>query len=147
MSLLLFLEGKLPDFKGRYIHDIFNFTDHEIENTHDFIQWIFPLNEKSRSNLTAPVLDGFQIKEIQSSKVAKENILYAASWYLSFLKRQKHWVRVYDHNHLRITRGIKSLRLLVGNESADSFYKKIKNQLRSHIHKIDEKAVKFWNNA
>lgn len=147
MSLLLFLEGKLPDFKGRYIHDIFNFTDHEIESTHDFIQWIFPLEEASRSNFTAPVLEKFEIEEIRSSNIAKINIINASQWYLSFLKRQNHWIRDYDHNHLRITRVIKSLRLLVSNESADSFFDDIKNQLRDHIHKIDVKAVRFWNNA
>ena len=147
MSLLLFLEGKLPDFKGRYIHDIFNFTDHEIESTHDFIQWIFPLEEASRSSFNAPVLEKFEIEEIRSSNIAKINIINASQWYLSFLKRQNHWIRHYDHNHLRITRIIKSLRLLVSNESADSFYDDIKNQLRDHIHKIDVKAVRFWNNV
>ena len=147
MSLFLFLEGQLPDSKGRYLQDILNFSDYEIENTHDFIQWVFPLEEASRSNFTAPVLEKFEIEEIRSSNVAKINIINASQWYLSFLKRQNHWIRDYDHNHLRITRVIKSLRLLVSNESADSFYNDIKNQLRDHIHKIDVKAVRFWNNA
>lgn len=147
MSLFLFLEGQLPDSKGRYLQDILNFSDYEIENTHDFIQWIFPLEEASRSNFTAPVLEQFEIEEIRSSNVAKINIINASQWYLSFLRRQNHWVKGYDHNHLRITRVIKSLRLLVGNESADNFYDNIKNQLRDQMHKIDEKAVGFWNNA
>lgn len=147
MSFFLFLEGHLPDSKGRYLQDILNFSDYEIENTHDFIQWVFPLAEASRSNFTAPILEKFEIEEIRSSNVAKINIINASQWYLLFLKRQNHWIRDYDHNHLRITRVIKSLRLLVSNESADSFHDDIKNQLRDHIHKINEKAVRFWNNA
>jgi hypothetical protein len=147
LSLFLFLEGQLPDSKGRYLQDILNFSDYEIENTHDFIQWVFPLAEASRSNFTAPVLEKFEIEEIRSSNVAKINIINASQWYLSFLKRQNHWIRDYDHNHLRITRVIKSLRLLVSNETADSFYDDIKHQLRDHIYNINEKAVRFWNNA
>lgn len=147
MSLFLFLEGQLPDSKGRYLQDILNFSDYEIENTHDFIQWVFPLEEASRSNFTAPVLEKFEIEEIRLSNIAKINIIYASQWYLSFLKRQNHWIRDYDHNHLRITRVIKSLRLLVSNETADSFYDDIKHQLRDHIYNINEKAVRFWYNA
>ena len=41
-----FLLGKEADFKGRTIQEIWNFSDIQIEENHDFIQLIFPLNKK-----------------------------------------------------------------------------------------------------
>ena len=46
MDFKNFLLGKEPDFKGRMIDEIWDFTDIQIEVNHDFIQLIFPLNKK-----------------------------------------------------------------------------------------------------
>lgn len=35
------------DSKGRTLDDILAFSDQQFEAGHDFIQWIFPLHEKS----------------------------------------------------------------------------------------------------
>ena len=42
-----FLTNKKADFSGRFLQDIWNYSDIEIEHTHDFIQILFPLNEES----------------------------------------------------------------------------------------------------
>ena len=39
-----FLTLKGKDFKGRTLDDIWSYSDKEIEENHDFIQIIFPLN-------------------------------------------------------------------------------------------------------
>lgn len=51
-----FISGAGSDHINRTIHEIWGFTDPQIENTHDFIQWLFPLNEKSRAVPQSPVL-------------------------------------------------------------------------------------------
>ena len=43
MDILHFLEGAIPDGRGRTLSIIMAFDDQAIESTHDFIQWIFPL--------------------------------------------------------------------------------------------------------
>ena len=78
MSLSAFLEGKMPDTNGRMLEVIFNFSDQEIESRHDYIQWVFPLDEKSHSNFVAPVLEEFEIEEIRSSEIAQQNLIKAA---------------------------------------------------------------------
>jgi len=108
MDILHFLEGAIPDGRGRTLSMIMAFDDQAIESTHDFIQWIFPLDEPSRSHPGAPVLDLFEIEEIKSSEVAQENLMQSADWYFGFLQRHDHWIGQYDHNLLRTTPVIKS---------------------------------------
>ena len=42
--ILDFLIGSKPDVYNRYLIDIWSMSDEEIENVHNFIQWVFPLN-------------------------------------------------------------------------------------------------------
>ena len=147
MDVLGFLEGAIPDGRGRTLSMIMAFDDQAIENTHDFIQWIFPLDEPSRSHPGAPVLDLFEIEEIKSSDVALENLMQSADWYFGFLQRHDHWIRQYDHNHLRISRAIKSLRLLVSDEVADRYKAAILDFLGGNISAISERSRGYWLNA
>ena len=147
MDILHFLEGAIPDGRGRTLSMIMAFDDQTIESTHDFIQWIFPLDEPSRSHPGAPVLDLFEIEEIKSSDVALENPMQSADWYFGFLQRHDHWIRQYDHNHLRISRAIKSLRLLVSDEVADRYKAAILDFLGGNISAISERSRGYWLNA
>ena len=147
MALMEFLDGSAPDNRGRYISEIYSLNDQEIEGTHDFIQWIFPLREASRAVFNAPVLSEDEVREIQGNQAAQKNLAKSAEWYLGFLKRNKHWVAKYDHNHLRITRAIKSIRLLVGDREADSLRNEILETLGDARSQIDPKAVSFWMDA
>ena len=71
--LVHFLEGTYPDHKGRYLSDIWSYSDNEIERTHDFIQWIFPLDEPSNAVWDAPVLIDQEIDEILDSSKVRRN--------------------------------------------------------------------------
>ena len=142
-----FLKGVGTDHMGRSLSDIWGFDDREIEHNHDFIQWLFPLNEPSMSVFGAPVLGKEDIDVILSNEVARANVIKSADWYLGFLKRNEHWIKSYDHNHLRITRTIKSLRLIVGQIEACSFRSKINDILGKRLSIITVKTQKFWDNA
>lgn len=49
MELYKFLKNEEKDFLGRFLSDIWSFTDDEIEDNHDFIQLIFPLVNPSEA--------------------------------------------------------------------------------------------------
>ena len=142
-----FLNGTGTDHQGRFITDIWRFDDREIEHNHDFIQWLFPLTEPSMSVFGAPVLDQSDIDIILSNEVARTNVIKSSEWYLDFLKRNEHWIKSYDHNHLRITRTRKSLRLLAGDGEANKFRKELFFTLGEEINIIKPTAIDFWNNA
>ena len=50
--LLLYYMGHGPDQSGRYIFDVWNFTLHQLEHVHDYIQWLFPTSLSSGTNLS-----------------------------------------------------------------------------------------------
>ena len=147
MNFKLFLLNKACDHKGRMLSDIYNFSDNEIEATHDFIQIIFPLAEPSFWSSNKYFIETQQeIDSLSSDKNVKEVILQSAAWYISFLKRNNHWKNVDNHNLKRITRMIKSVRLIVGDIECD----KIKKEIISiqNIQKlVGQKSIKYWENA
>jgi len=142
-----FLEGKTPDHRGRILAMLLQQTDHQAETTHDYIQWLFPLDEPSRSVNGAPVLTELDIDEIKGSSLAQANLARSARWFLGFLERNNHWITKYNHNHLRITRVIKSLRLLASDEAADEFRDKVLALAGDNLNLVDQKARGFWANS
>ena len=142
-----FLEGIGIDHKGRRLDNVLSFDDIKAEQTHDFIQWLFPLDEVSRAVSGAPVLSQSDIQLIHTNSDAQANIRRSASWFLGFLKRSNHWRTKYNHNHLRITRVVKSLRLLIDDKEADEFKASVFDLLGDDLHLIDDKAVEFWEGA
>ena len=146
-SIIRFLEGKTPDHRGRILAVLLRQTDHQAEITHDYIQWLFPLDEPSRSVNGAPVLTKLEIDEIRQSSLAQANLGESARWFVGFLERNDHWISKYNHNHLRITRVIKSLRLLASDEAADEFRDKVLALAGDNLNLVDQKARGFWLSA
>ena len=149
MNFVNFLTNNEPDFKNRFLKDIWNFSDEDIEYTHDFIQLLFPLNEKSSAISNGIYLDSNEaILSIKANKLATENIVKSSKWFLSFLARNSHWKRKHDHNYLRITRIIKSLRLLVSDQEANKFYESFMQLVDENLKsKINSTTLTYWENA
>tara|TARA_B100000029_G_C17540436_1_gene946497 strand:+ start:580 stop:1020 length:441 start_codon:yes stop_codon:yes gene_type:complete len=146
MNFEKFLNLEGCDFKGRTLEQIWRYSDIQIEQIHDFIQIVFPLNMPSISNPHTHYLDDdTSIKRIQTNKSIQQNIIKSSQWFLSFLKRNESWKNQYNHNHLRITRIIECLRLIVSDEEANKFYKSILEL--SGDGKINKITLDFWQNA
>ena len=147
MQLVKFQIGTGTDHAGRYLWDIWDFDDKAIEQTHDFIQWMFPLTERSESVPGVPTLSADDVEAIHASEVARANLERSAEWYLGFLKRNDHWIKSYDHNHLRITRAIKSLSLLTSVEASNSFFDSVFDIAGDRIQSIGQNAISFWKSG
>ena len=146
-GVLGFLNGMAADIHGRTFDDVMAFSDEQIERTHNFIQWLFPLLEPSLSVPGSPCLSDDKITSIKDSRAAVDNLKMAAHWFFDFLVRNQHWIKPHDHNHLRITRVIKSLRLLLGDEAAASFKASIITLADERVELIDLKARHLWEDA
>jgi len=110
-NLALFLSGKGKDRKGRTLDDILRKDDIWWDRTHDFIQWVFPNKERSRYNLLAPVYSASDALEYPDMEKSFER-------FCRFLNNTD-WKHKGNHNLLRITRVIKSLRLFGRDDLAD----------------------------
>ena len=85
IDIVGFLEGKTPDHRGRTLSMLWRQTDDDAEHNHDYIQWMFPLNEPSQVVNGAPVLNDFDIDEIRENQIATENLEELHAGFLGFL--------------------------------------------------------------
>lgn len=52
-----FLNNKCKDHKGRSAEDYMNFTEQEMHDTHDWVQWAFPIDTDSLHNPESGLID------------------------------------------------------------------------------------------
>ncbi|WP_207768294.1 opioid growth factor receptor-related protein [Marinobacter halophilus] len=123
--LTQFMRGEGPDHQGRTLDEILAFDDFWLEHTHDFVQWLFPIPEASRANLMAPVLTEEDCEVFKHDGDLRQQQRRALDRMLAFyglarrngviealpgLNLRDHiWLKAGGHNHLRITRIIRSI--------------------------------------
>ena len=146
MSLPAFLEGA-PDTHGRTHAAILAWDDARLEATHNFVQWLFPLAEPSRAVAGSPVLTEADIDAIRASAPAQAALAAATARMLAFYTRTAGWLEPHDHNQLRITRIIRSLRQLAGDAAADAFRTAIVRQARIRGGRVNADTLAFWSRA
>ena len=147
MNLITFLKDQEPDFNVRFLSDIWNFRDIDIERNHDFIQILFPLEIRSNNTSHHYYIDSPELlSDLINDDLVKENIIKSSKWFLKFLSRNEHWRKSQDHNHLRITRIIKCLRLIISDEEADNFYDDVL-ELLGNNNLINKRTLEFWSEA
>lgn len=144
-DIVLFLAADGQDCAGRSFEDVLAFDDVEIERRHDFIQWLFPLPEPSRAVPGSPVLTAVDIAALRASQTAAGRLAAAATRMLDFYRANRRWRQSYDHNHLRITRIVTSLRLLAGDAAADAFKAAILSEAGRAD--INTDTLEFWRRA
>ena len=145
--ILAFLEGEGPDARGRGLFEVLAFNDVALEQTHDFIQWLFPLTEPSAAVPDAPVLTPEEVRAIRDSGMAQCALAAATDRMDSFYRATHDWLMPNDHNHLRITRIIRSLRLLRDDEHADAFRAAILARVDETRAPISARSRGYWMTA
>lgn len=163
--------NQAKDRRGRTRSSIIAWSDDELEYHHDYIQLLFPLPEGSPFNPSAPVIDeatfyAFRSRlELQTQlhaslhrmlhfygfRFASETGSGGHSQSLQVLngsnysEASRNWVRRFNHNHLRITRILRSLRVLGLEKEASEFFKALKRVYEEG--KIGQKSMMFWTRA
>ena len=159
------------DRRGRTRSSILAWSDDELEYYHDYIQLLFPLPEGSPFNPSAPVIDeatfnafrsrlelqtqlraslqrmvhfyGFQFASETANGSDSETIQVLNG--PNYPEASRNWVRRFNHNHLRITRILRSLRVLGLENEAWEFFKALKRVYEGG--KIGQKSMMFWTRA
>ena len=145
--ILAFLEGEGTDARGRTVFHVLAMNDAALEETHDFIQWVFPLPEPSAAVPDAPVLSPDDIRAIRESDLAPQALAHATDRMASFERSTHGWLMPNDHNHRRITRIIRSLRLLVGDAEADAFRSFILAGVKVTRAPVSARSLGYWATA
>ncbi|MDP1778436.1 MAG: opioid growth factor receptor-related protein [Brevundimonas sp.] len=145
--IVMFLEGEGTDARGRTVFDVLAMDDVVLERTHDFIQWLFPLPEPSAAAPDSPVLTPGDIQAIRVSELAPIALAGATDRMIAFYQTTHDWLMPNDHNHRRITRIIRSLRLLQGDEAADAFRDAILERIEATRAPVSARSRGYWATA
>lgn len=160
--LISFYRGKGLDHKGRLIHEIWELSPFWLEHTHDYIQWLFPIPEAGRFNHSAPLLSETDRVAFAEDATLQANQRRSLDVMLAFfgltrrglviealpeLNMQKHvWLKHGGHNHLRISRMIRSLHLCYQPELAAAF-KQAVTIIGTTQGVVSERSVEYWQVA
>jgi Opioid growth factor receptor (OGFr) conserved region len=159
-----FYSGKSTDYQGRNIRDIWNYNDQQLEFVHDYIQWLFPLKQKSIFNRSAPTLDDQVIATFKNNRNLQKNLFISLQLMLTFYglkiedNRQiikadnygqikKRWITLRNHNYLRITRILTSLKLLGLEKFAIALFNCLEKIYTEESEIIGSKTFNYWQNA
>jgi Opioid growth factor receptor (OGFr) conserved region len=161
-KILHFYRGGEDD-DGRTLDEILGWPDAELEAVHDFIQWLFPLPEMSGANPSAPVLDATTIDAFRGSEDLQQRLrqsflrmlrFYGLEFHqgvvqqaANFSARSVNWLSPGNHNHLRLTRMLRSLRLLALAAESAALYKALSEIYGNHSDRITQRTYQFWTEA
>ena len=162
-----FYLGQSPDSSGRMIDEIHDWDDDNLEYIHDYIQWLFPLAERSNFNPDAPVLDSPQIQAFRADGRLRAKLIESFKLMLSFyglqcdgadetikvsksaeyLERKRIWLNKGNHNYLRITRILTSVRVLGLEEYAQALFDFLDQLYREESGRIGHITYAYWKRA
>jgi hypothetical protein len=157
-----FYRGEATDTAGRTLGQIQGFSDQRLEAVHDFIQWMFPLRERSQFNPSAPLLTDADIAEFRADPQLNQNLLRSFEVFLAFLglssddgvvtrakdfdAKSDVW-RFPNHNWLRITRVLASTRILGLEASSLALFGFLESLKESGDSGITDDTFAYWAGA
>ena len=142
-GIVAFLEGEGPDPRGRTLFDLLALDDVRLESSHDVIQWRIHRHRRSVDWRHVPLRAIAPIHPIN-----RPTALAAATDRLdAFYRNTFGWLMPSDHNHRRITRIIRSLRLLRGDDEADAFRAAILARIEATRAPVSARSRGYWMTA
>lgn len=156
---------KLYDREDGYkFEEIMNFTYHQMEQYHRWVQWLFPTKEQSYFQPDVPILNNDVIKQFREDPELQRRTKWAFLKVLDFygfelkdVGDEEHivlqeagfhhehpdWaIRHFNHNYLRLTRVLTALRYF----GHDEWSVKFKEALFKHANHDTESRM-FWEQA
>ena len=168
--IIAFYDGKEPDHRDRYLHEIQEWPNDQLESVHDYIQWLFPLLERSGFNIAAPVLNRESVQVFRARPDLQEQLrvsflrmmnfygLEARSGERStvtrapdFAPKAAKWLSPGNHNHLRITRILRCLNVLGLEVEANAFFNCLcqiyEDEQNKPLPAISDETMLYWREA
>jgi Opioid growth factor receptor (OGFr) conserved region len=163
VNLVTFYRSESRDSSGRTLQEIWSWHPRQLENSHDYIQVLFPLKDASQFNRNAPLLDDKTVEQFRADERIQKNLLQSFRVMLrfygfrldeqsgevveadDFADRAPEWLFPEDHNHLRITRILKCLTLCGLSDRAAAFLRRLEAVARPD--RVTPESLRFWRNA
>lgn len=166
--IVTFYLGRSKDSESRGLEEIWEWDNRELERTHEYIQWLFPLPNRSQFNPGAPTLTPETIDAFRNNDELRKRLRTSLQIMLKFygLKslvaedgsieilrapdfnaRRLEWLTTGNHNFLRLTRILKSLRILGLSNWANALLACLEEICRAESGKIGAETFAYWKAA
>ena len=161
--IVSFYALKGTDHRGRTLEEMWAWDDDTLEHLHDYIQWMFPTERASAFNAHAPLVTAATRQAFATDPALRENLSHSFDRILAFYGfgwdaahvavvtgptfhlRERVWLTPGNHNHLRITRILDSLRLLSMPDLAVAFFAALEDVYARHPAAISGTTYEFWS--
>lgn len=157
--LILYLKNQGTDNHDRYLSDIWQFDNFQLEYTHNYMQWMFPSDIPSQNMRHSPVLTPAEREVCMADETIQQNFLKSLNIILDFLgivqqgeyfalnensaDKYQVWLTKYNHNHLRLSRLMRSLALLGQRKSAENLQTFVIRVARDSG-KVSDETISKW---
>lgn len=166
-ALVSFHAGLAPDSRGRRIQEILRWDDDQLERVHDYIQWLFPLTERSAFNPGAPILTATDIAAFRQRPDLQASLHNAFLRLLAFYgfaetaeagririvvtpefpRRSQDWARPGNHNLLRISRILRAMTQLGLAPEARAFLGTLEALNAEDPDRFGAVTLRYWRHA
>ena len=158
-DLIAFQLGEGTDSQGRKITEIWALNDFWLEHDHKYIQWLFPIDTQTKFNRHAPVLSANDIAAFMASDELQHVQRKSLELMLRFFGmnfqgdeiipteqlniRDHIWLKRGGHNHLRISRIIRSL-ALCGQPQLSLKFQQAMVMAAQEYGEVSEESLNYW---
>ncbi len=165
--LVTFYLGEAQDAHGRYIHEIQGWSHDRLEAVHNYIQWLFPTTRRG-VDPTAPLVSQADMRVFRSDERLQKAVLRSLHVMLGFYgfridstagsitisraetwkARKPHWVTRGNHNFLRLTRILTTLRLFGMDDHASALFAVLNDVYHTESKDvIGSTTYRYWKQA
>jgi hypothetical protein len=159
--IVRFYSGQGTDDRRRSLADIQALDDARMEYIHDFIQWMFPLRDRSAYNPEAPVLTDDDVREFHDRPELRAALRRSFEAFLRFLgleyadgsvreterfPRRAKVFEIPNHNWLRITRVLLCLHTLGLVDESRAFFDYLQGVYEQRRGVTDD-TFAYWRDA
>lgn len=163
-TIVAFFSGGTDD-RGRTLAAILSWDDERLEAVHDYIQWLFPVRQRSGVNPTAPLVTDDTAAAFAADIGLRDRLGGALDRMLAFYglrrsaeriaidpdrfpARSRVWLHPGNHNHLRLTRIMQSLASLGLRAEAVALQRCLLEEiLPAHPDGVSGATAGFWTAA
>ncbi|RMZ73111.1 opioid growth factor receptor region [Pyrenophora seminiperda CCB06] len=164
------------DVLGRKLEEILSWSDDKLEHCHNYIQMLFPLPEGSPYNAEAPTINLQVMQAFRSRPELRRQLSRSFERMLKFYdssssntlqqppspptptgyhiirspnwrKRFKFWAVNFNHNHLRITRILRCLRICGLQTEYNAFFTALEDVFDDPNIFIGTRSLTYWRLA
>ena len=160
IDLLKFYKNEAKNNRGVALEDIWSYSDVQLERKHNYVQWLFPTDDKSSFNWSSPVLSREDVEMLRNDETIMKNFRKSLEIMMSFYgfelsdnsvvfadnfeMKAKNWITPNNHNYKRISRILRFLTIFEFDDIKMSLVKILDKVYERCGDMIGDKSYRIW---